>query len=643
MKCPDCNNSLITSKIGQVCLECERIVSRGRLGRLLDSVAPRKWSILAATLVSLILLGGAGWLVSYLHQPVKLVYSLADVKVNNPITISFSRPIRDHVNYNISPSLSGNWQVSRDLFGITALKFYPSQPLVPGSSYQLILGNVTPLIASQPTILARSLPVAVEKPAGIAAITPGSAAGNVSVGTSISVRLASPNRGLRRLVLTSDASLASPNPTSTDDTTFVWKLAKPLQQGTTYHLTLTDAKQTGASGKVLAETTFTTVPEPQVVSATTTDHFYPGSAITIAFDQDMKPLTSDFRFGFAGSGHWQDARTYVFTPSGLSPGTSYSYAVLQGAVSAAGGVTDTNQTFSISPPGAAYVMGSSPGGSNVGVSTPVSFTFDQPVDHTSAQAAFGISPSAPGSFSWSGNTMTFHPSGLSYQTGYIATVAPGVKGVYGLASTRSFSDSFSTTYQVIKLAVPYYRQAYALSCEEASLRMALAYRGINVNDYDILMKLNYNPEPRNQSTNYWDNPYQMFVGDVNGQEGVTGWGVYGPPIAAAAQSFGRNATYVSGITAGQIVQAIEGNNPVVLWGFSGSSVQMDSWNTSSGVVQAPKNEHARTVYGVAGNPSNPIGFYIHDPYYGDLYWTTAQLEWNMDWGGAMPSQGVIVY
>src|ERR1019366_5677189 len=116
----------------------------------------------------------------------------------------------------------------------------------------------------------------------------------------------------------------------------------------------------------------------------------------------------------------------------------------------------------------------------------VSFTFDQPVDHASAQSAFGLSPTTSGSFSWSANTMTFHPDGLEYQTGYTATVGPGVMSTYGLPSTRSFSDSFNTTYQIIKLGVSYYHQAFSLSCEETSLRMALAYRGINVSDYDIL-------------------------------------------------------------------------------------------------------------------------------------------------------------
>jgi uncharacterized protein YvpB len=125
--------------------------------------------------------------------------------------------------------------------------------------------------------------------------------------------------------------------------------------------------------------------------------------------------------------------------------------------------------------------------------------------------------------------------------------------------------------------------------------------------------------------------------------GTTGWGAYGPPIAAAAQSFGQNASYVGGISVNQIAQAIYDNNPVVLWGIVGSSARSDSWNTSSGIVEAPRNTHVRTVYGVAGSADNPVGFYVHDPLYGDLYWTTSQLQLNMSFGNSLPSQGVIVY
>lgn len=581
--------------------------------------------------------------VVYLRQPPKVVYQLSNLKVNAPIEISFTRPVQDHVNYNISPSLQGTWKKSRNLLGVTSLAFYPSRTLTPGSTYKLVVGHIVPVAETGPAIITKIIPITVEKPAAVARVSPAAGATNVPVATAIKVTLAAPNHGLRQLRLQSDAPLKSAAPVSTDDTTFTWSLSQALPQGQTYHWALTDTKQRDKTKQVILTSTFTTVPEPQVVAATNRSHFYPGETVTVGFDQDMKPTDNDFKFNFGGSGHWQDARTYVFTPTGLAAGQSYSYSVLKGASSTHGGVVVADHGYAISPPGAVYVTGWSPGGGNVGVGSAISATFDQPVDHPSAQAAFATSPVTSGSFSWSGNTMTFHPAALGYQTGYTVGVAPGVKGTYGLPSAHGYSTSFSTTYQVIKLNVPYFHQAYAMSCEEAALRMALAFRGISVNDFDILQRVGYNPRPRDMGSNSWDNPYQMFVGDVNGQQGVTGWGVYGPPIAAAAQSFGRNATYINGISASQVADAIHNNNPVVLWGFNGSSIKPDSWNTTSGVVSAPRNEHTRTVYGVAGSAANPIGFYIHDPFNGDFYWTTAQMQFNMSFGGTQASQGVVVY
>lgn len=613
-----------------------------KFGILLHIVRNRHYALLGICSVLLLSVALVAWSIFYFQRPVKLVYSLNNLKIDSPMTVSFSQPIQKNIRYSITPALDGTWKTSRNIFGVTALNFYPSHSLVPGSSFKLTVSNVTPILASRPSIDNQSIPVVAEEPATISSITPGSNAINVPIGTTITVKLASPNNNLRKLVLKADAPLVSSEPTTSDGITFVWKFTQPLSQGQLYHLTLSDLKQINKN-QLLATTAFTTVPEPHISSATNSDHFYPGNKITVVFDQDMEKADGVFKFGFAGSGSWQDSHTYSFSPSGLSPGTFYSYTVLKGSASVAGGVTETNHVFNISPPGAVYVTTSSPKGNNVALGSSVDFTFDQPVDRGTAQSAFSISPSVAGTFSWTNNTMSFHPVSLDYQTDYVAKIGPGVKGIYGLVSTRSYSNNFTTTYRIIKLGVPYFRQAYALSCEEASLRMALAYRGINVSDYDILVKVGYNPRPRDLATNSWDNPYQMYVGDVNGNMGTTGWGTYGPPIAAAAQSFGRNTSYISGISVNQIAQAIYDDDPVVIWGIVGSSARSDSWNTSSGIVQAPRNTHVRTVYGVAGSVNNPIGFYVHDPLHGDLYWTAAQMQLYMSFGNSLPSQGVIVY
>ena len=77
--------------------------------------------------------------------------------------------------------------------------------------------------------------------------------------------------------------------------------------------------------------------------------------------------------------------------------------------------------------------------------------------------------------------MIFQPSlPFSPQTTYKVKILPGVKSIYGLDSNQTFETSFTTELQTIKLAVPMDFQDYPLSCEAASLKMALAYKGVYV-------------------------------------------------------------------------------------------------------------------------------------------------------------------
>lgn len=83
----------------------------------------------------------------------------------------------------------------------------------------------------------------------------------------------------------------------------------------------------------------------------------------------------------------------------------------------------------------------------VPLTAPVTVTFSKPMNLASAQAAFALvrqstGTTVPGSFSWSGNTMTFKPSAaLVAGAVYNAKVAAGARAVDGtaLASSRSWS------------------------------------------------------------------------------------------------------------------------------------------------------------------------------------------------------------
>jgi len=179
--------------------------------------------------------------------------------------------------------------------------------------------------------------------------------------------------------------------------------------------------------------------------------------------------------------------------------------------------------------------------------------------------------------------------------------------------------------------------------ESDALRMALALYGIGTSDADVLGRVGYAPRPRDTASNTWDNPYEMFVGDIGGAQNTTGYGVFAPPIAQAARSYGRGATVANNVSADYIAQQIYAGHPVLAWGYS-KGFAPDSWNVpGGGVVTTYKGEHVRVVYGVAGAPGNIIGFYLRDPAYGSLYWTPGQLMANMNVFGGVSNQTVTVY
>jgi uncharacterized protein YvpB len=188
------------------------------------------------------------------------------------------------------------------------------------------------------------------------------------------------------------------------------------------------------------------------------------------------------------------------------------------------------------------------------------------------------------------------------------------------------------------LNIPIDYQDKPLSCEAASLKMALNYRGAGVSEDDIMSVVGFDPTIRNGGV--WGNPYQAFVGDIYGHQDTTGYGVYWGPIANAAKKW-RDAEAFSGWSAAQVANQVANGNPVVVWGTYGSSAYRDDWSTPDGQhILAWKGEHARTVIGFVGSSDNPTQFIINDPVAGRITWSTSQFLSN--WG-AFGNSGVVVY
>ncbi len=214
------------------------------------------------------------------------------------------------------------------------------------------------------------------------------------------------------------------------------------------------------------------------------------------------------------------------------------------------------------------------------------------------------------------------------------------------SSTKTVALTPVSNQKVFKLDVPYFSQQYANSCEAASLRMALAYYSIEISDdMDIVEKFGYNPRDKDITLDEWDNPQEMFVGNIDIVGSTKGYGVYGKPVMKAVLSYGRDASYETNINAQFLAKELKAGHPVILWGYTSITAPAYTWNLSGGgEVTAFKGEHARLVIGFSGDVENPTGFYIHDPFNGNKseYWSTNKLMNQVNAVPGVTNQAVVV-
>lgn len=590
----------------------------------------------------LVVLGGIVTVVCRTQLGIKVaVANKQSVLVNGPLTVKFNQDLAGGGRYQIEPNVPGSWSEERSVLGVTAISFTPSKRFEAGRNYTLkvaglkrtLTGGTVPDITETFTA---QIPPAVSK------ASPEAGAKNVPVRPQFSITLLEPNRGVRALkpVLTPAVEMKL---VSSDDRTFVWEPVSDLTQGAGYLFALQDLRLTDPAAHPILERSFTVVGQPAIVSARTGGYFMPGQSVDIVFDQPMEPNKAAFTFDLAGEGVWADDKTFKFTPKTVKPGETHNYVVKGGLKSKAGGKLEGDRPYSFATTGAVSAI-ISPGGSSVGLASPITVAFDQAVDHASAQAKFSIAPAVAGAFSWSGNTMKYAPTAtMAYQTTYNVSVAPGVAPTWGLPNPKVLGASFATEPQTIKLGVPASKNSYRMSCELNALKMLLAYRGIGTTEWDILMKVGYNPSSRDTATNSWGDPNQSYVGDIGGYPNKTGYGVHAGPIAAAARTYGKQAEARFNVSPQYIAGQVHGGNPVAFWGHSTPS-KPDAWNTPNGVVNTWLSSHARVIYGVVGSAQNPIGFHIIETTSGKtMYWTTGQLMANMNIVPGVSNQTVVVF
>src|SRR5258708_243698 len=171
--------------------------------------------------------------------------------------------------------------------------------------------------------------------------------------------------------------------------------------------------------------------------------------------------------------------------------------------------------------------------------------------------------------------------------------------------------------------VALYYQDHPLSCEEAATSMALTHQGINLSQDQILAELGADRRAEFVDSSgrvRWGNPYETFVGNVNGSESnFTGYGTYYPPLVRIARAHGARIIPYGSMSAATIYARVIAGHPVVAfatwdwaWHPRRDYLSFDGqWIPFIGPYNA---SHVYTVVGVS-----PSSVLINDPIRGQ-YW-----------------------
>jgi uncharacterized protein YvpB len=198
----------------------------------------------------------------------------------------------------------------------------------------------------------------------------------------------------------------------------------------------------------------------------------------------------------------------------------------------------------------------------------------------------------------------------------------------GLRVSASAATTWAAISNVIA-SVPFRAQEHALSCEAASLQMALAREHIDVSQDQILADIGVDSRPAQFDSDgqlVWGDPYQSFVGDPDGEESdLTGYGTYYPTISRVAARYGGEVLRAAeGVAPQDVYSSVREGHPVVAW-VSVDRLRYDPgyFTTFDGrqVQYQGPIEHALTVAGVDGD-----SVYVLDPLYGPEWISKDEFE-----------------
>ncbi len=250
------------------------------------------------------------------------------------------------------------------------------------------------------------------------------------------------------------------------------------------------------------------------------------STITVMFNRPVVPLVHSSQMGdlpsplsfdppVDGEGEWLNTSIYVFRPEGtLAAGVEYQAVVAAGLEDLTGGVLaeDYTWTFTTQTP---QIVWSRPelGESNIGLTDPISITFNQPMDRASTEAAFSIHSEddeiPAGSFSWNedGTEMGWRPVDLlALETRYLWELNETAQSAGGAAKLDSglVSSFWAVSYPALLFTNP--RDGTTRADPYGGVEL---YFASPMDPKTIMPNLTIIPEPTSVYTWYddWDNRF----------------------------------------------------------------------------------------------------------------------------------------
>lgn len=539
--------------------------------------------VFIAVVLKISLIGGGSWLAAYWLVPpphVRLtdpVNTQAGYSPTNKVEIYFDRPVsRSTLEKSISPETPGRW-VFESAFYAThfyrKLVFYPTYSLRPDTTYTVRLQNIRNLVGVFEPY-DHAFAFATQPSPRVKSVSPENGKQEVSQQSDIVIKLDVPNHNISE---------------------FDFQISPPIL----YNQLIDDTR-----------TVYTLQPKEPLLPGVTYRIHVQKTNVMFNLDEAILEERSPAIDEYEG----------VFTTRRSADVSLFDIAIASVKTASVSGVSPRD------------------GWTAVNIHSPVKVTFDREVDKASAQEKFSIIPATEGAFSWNGTMMVFTPNDALPSTTVVTTkIAEGVKATDGSVTRQAYTSTFTTQNATTKLSVPSYLQKYTLSCEIASLRMALNYRDLTLTEDELIPIVGQDPTPH--TGNVWGDPNIAFVGNIAGTQMANGYGVHWAPIAKAAREY-RNAADFTQWTIEQLTGAIEGNNPVIIWVYSHHGTPT-SWKTPDGRdVYAVRDEHAVVAVGFVGPANNPTQLIINDPLIGQVYWSRAVFDrkWNI-----FNRSGVVVY